>query len=208
MVVPIGGGGGGGIGVVPIVGNGTPLILAPNGGNAFAANYAENGVVMIEQVIADGGDVTITLSGTDASVFSIDPSGVITFVSPPDYENPADDDQNNIYVFTVVADDGNLNIDTQDWTITVTDVNEGSTPTITSSGSIGSFTSCSGVVGSEQSFDISGSNLTDDITVTAPTGYEVSKTSGSGYSGSITYAQSSGTVSLQRLCQINKFSIE
>ena len=39
-----------------------------------------------------------------------------------------------------------------------------------------------------------GSNLTADITVTAPTGYEVSKTSGGSFSGSITFTPSYGTV--------------
>ena len=69
-----------------------------------------------------------------------------------------------------------------------------SAPTIATSGSISSFTSCNGVAGAEQNFTISGSNLTADITVTAPTGYEVSKTSGGSFSGSITFTPSSGTV--------------
>ena len=41
-------------------------------------------------------------------------------------------------------------------------------------GQLGSFVSCSGSVGTEQSFTLSGSDLTADITVTAPTGYEFS----------------------------------
>ncbi|GIR57458.1 MAG: hypothetical protein CM15mP65_00390 [Crocinitomicaceae bacterium] len=53
-----------------------------------------------------------------------------------------------------------------------------------------SFISCSGSAGTEQSFTISGSNLTANITVAAPTGYEVSKTSGSNYSSSISFTPS------------------
>ncbi|GIR57461.1 MAG: hypothetical protein CM15mP65_00420 [Crocinitomicaceae bacterium] len=68
------------------------------------------------------------------------------------------------------------------------------TPSITTSGSISSFISCSGSAGTEQSFTISGSNLTANISVAAPTGYEVSKTSGSNYSSSISFTPSSGTV--------------
>lgn len=48
----------------------------------------------------------------------------------------------------------------------------------------------------EGSFTVEGSNLTNDITVTPPTNFELSTTSGSGFSGSaITLAQASGAVS-------------
>lgn len=46
-----------------------------------------------------------------------------------------------------------------------------------------------------QSFTVGGTNLTANITVTAPTNFEVSKSSGSGYASSVTLTQSSGTVS-------------
>ena len=48
-----------------------------------------------------------------------------------------------------------------------------SVPTISTSGSIGSFTACSGVAGASDNFSVSGTNLTANIAVTAPTGYEV-----------------------------------
>ena len=47
---------------------------------------------------------------------------------------------------------------------------------------------------SEQTFTVSGSNLTNNITVTAPTGYQVSTTSGSGFGSSLNLTQSVGTV--------------
>lgn len=46
----------------------------------------------------------------------------------------------------------------------------------------------------EQSFTASGSNLTDNITVTAPANFEVSTTSGSGFSSAVTLTQTGGTV--------------
>jgi hypothetical protein len=46
-----------------------------------------------------------------------------------------------------------------------------------------------------QSFTVSGSNLTADILLTAPTGFEISKSSGSGYQSSLNLTQSGGTVS-------------
>jgi hypothetical protein len=46
-----------------------------------------------------------------------------------------------------------------------------------------------------KSFSVSGSYLSGNITVSAPTNYEVSKSSGSGYGSSVTLNQSSGSVS-------------
>ena len=75
-----------------------------------------------------------------------------------------------------------------------TTVNVLAAPSISTSGSIGSFTACSGVAGASDNFSVSGSNLTADITVTAPTGYEVS-TDNSSFSSSVTLTQSGGSVS-------------
>jgi hypothetical protein len=47
----------------------------------------------------------------------------------------------------------------------------------------------------EQTFTVEGSNLTDDITLTAPTNYEISESSGSGFGSSVTLGQSGGSVS-------------
>ncbi|MBN1968217.1 MAG: SUMF1/EgtB/PvdO family nonheme iron enzyme [Candidatus Delongbacteria bacterium] len=44
-------------------------------------------------------------------------------------------------------------------------------------------------------FAITGNDLTTDVTVTAPNGFQVSKTSGSGFSSSVNYTPSSGGVS-------------
>lgn len=56
------------------------------------------------------------------------------------------------------------------------------------------YTKCYGP-SDEQSFNVEGSNLTNDITLTAPTNYEISETSGSGFGNSITLSHSGGTVS-------------
>jgi len=49
-----------------------------------------------------------------------------------------------------------------------------STPTITSSASLTNFSAIQGMASTSQSFTVSGDNLTGDLTVTAPTGYEIS----------------------------------
>jgi len=47
----------------------------------------------------------------------------------------------------------------------------------------------------EQTFTVEGTNLTNDITVTAPADYEVSLTSGTGFTTALTLTQTGGTVS-------------
>lgn len=67
-------------------------------------------------------------------------------------------------------------------------------PTITTSGTLTNFTTCAGTVSSEKSFTASGSSLTGNITVTAPTGYELSTVSGGTFTGTLTLTQSGGSV--------------
>ena len=54
---------------------------------------------------------------------------MLTFVSAPDYEMPMDMGGDNMYMVTVMADDG-TNMDTQDVTVTVTNVDEMGTVTL------------------------------------------------------------------------------
>jgi hypothetical protein len=68
-------------------------------------------------------------------------------------------------------------------------------PTIITSGSLSAFTSCSGYVSSEQSYSVYGFGLTANITITPPTGFELSITSGSGFTSTLILTQSSGIVS-------------
>jgi PKD repeat protein len=68
-------------------------------------------------------------------------------------------------------------------------------PTISTSGSLSAFTACSGIASTQQSFSVSGTDLSANLVVTAPTGFEVSTSSGSGYGSSVSLTPSSGTVS-------------
>ncbi|MCF8214756.1 MAG: hypothetical protein K9I92_06335, partial [Chitinophagaceae bacterium] len=70
-----------------------------------------------------------------------------------------------------------------------------SQPKIITTGSFTAFSSCAGTASTAQSVTVSGQNLgTSPITATAPTGYEVSLSSGSGYASSVSIAATSGTV--------------
>ena len=75
---------------------------------------------------ADAGDSkTYSISGTDASFFSIGATtGVLTFASAPDYENPADANTDNVYVLNVTVTDGGSNTDTKTINVTVTNEND------------------------------------------------------------------------------------
>ena len=58
------------------------------------------------------------------SLFAISSSGVLTFVSPPDFEAPGDKGPNNKYQVTIEAYDDTATPATLPVTVTVTDVNE------------------------------------------------------------------------------------
>ena len=64
---------------------------------------------------------------------------------------------------------------------------------ITTSGSLSAFSTTYGTASANQSFTVSGANISGGILVTAPAGFEVSQTSGSGY-GSTTTVSGSGTI--------------
>ena len=106
---------------------------APVFTSATTARYAENATTTVTTVTAtdadaDGGQtVSFTLTGgVDDSKFSITPEGELTFKTVPDYESPTDTGEDNDYVVTVTASDGQtppMTV-TQTLTITVTDEND------------------------------------------------------------------------------------
>ena len=90
--------------------------------------YRENGTGAVYTFRArnpQGRPVRWTAPGTDSHAFEISSSGVLTFVSPPDFENPTDADRDNRYEVTVVVTDDQSLTDSVAVTVTVSDVNEG-----------------------------------------------------------------------------------
>ena len=68
--------------------------------------------------------LTYSASGTDASLFTLDPaSGELTFKQSPNFEAPVDSGADNVYELDIAANDG-TNQASQAITITVTNVNE------------------------------------------------------------------------------------
>ena len=91
-----------------------------------AAEVAENQRLAYTAVATDpdGDDLSYSLSGTDAARFTIDPTtGAVSFITPPDFENPGDNGGDNVYDITVTASDGDNSMN-RDVAITVTNVND------------------------------------------------------------------------------------
>ena len=65
-----------------------------------------------------------TLGGADAGDFRISSGGVLTFVRAPDFETPADEGMDNVYMVTLNATDSEGNTDTHNVVVRVTDVDD------------------------------------------------------------------------------------
>ena len=99
------------------------ILAAPVFTSDASARVAENQTVAYEAQAtdADGDTLSYSLSGTDAALFTIDPTtGVVSFITAPDFENPGDAGGDNVYDITVTASDGTNSTD-QTVAITVTD---------------------------------------------------------------------------------------
>ena len=116
------------------VNDNAPIIIS----NA-AVSIPENAgtVTTIKASDADAGTtLSYNLSGgADMSKFLINSSsGALTFISTPDFERPADSDNNNTYILVVRASDGTQTAD-QTVIVTVSDIND-SHPVITSNATV------------------------------------------------------------------------
>ena len=102
-------------------------------------NENQTSVVNVVATDVDSDTLTYSISGgADEAKFSINPSsGMLTFLSPPDFENPTDIGDtagNNTYVVNITVTDNGLDelTDTQTFLVTVKNINEA--PVITSGG--------------------------------------------------------------------------
>jgi hypothetical protein len=89
----------------------------------------DEGNSTVGQIVAKDADlpsqtVTFQISGgVDAALFQITSDGLLSFLSPPDVESPADTDHDNVYEVAVAVSDGER-VTTQTISVTVTDVPE------------------------------------------------------------------------------------
>ena len=142
---------------------------APSFTSPDSASVAENQTVAYTAAAtdADGDPLIYGLSGTDAALFTIDPAtGVVSFITPPDFEDPGDAGGNNIYNITVTASDGD-NSTNHNVAITVTNENDND-PIFTSdaSASVAENQPTDSVVYTAQAMDEDGDNLTYSLSGT------------------------------------------
>ena len=100
-----------------------PTIMITDG-PTFVSNHRENTTAVGDYDANKS--ATWSLTGADASLFSISSSGNLRFASSPNYEAPDDSGTDNVYNVTVVATSSSDTTETDERavTITVTDVNE------------------------------------------------------------------------------------
>jgi hypothetical protein len=117
--------------------NEAPVVTSNGGGDTASVSVSENSTSVATVSASDPEGTVRTYaiaSGADAALFTINAAtGVLSFVSAPNFEAPADAGANNVYDVIVSASDGSL-LDTQAIAVTVTNVNEG--VSITSSASV------------------------------------------------------------------------
>ena len=150
----------------PPVVSGLTSVTYWEGGSGPASEYTA--------VDPEGRPIQWTLSGQDHTAFSIT-GGTLSFASSPDFENPTDADQNNVYEVTVEARDDGLNADTLEVTVTVEDIDEAPVITTTTrtefvyreNGTAAIFTfRAADPEGAEISWDLSGDD-DDDFEINA-----------------------------------------
>lgn len=105
-----------------------PVIGSNGGGSTAAISIAENSTAATTVTATDAdGSAVVTYAitgGADAAKFAINAAtGVLTFVSAPDFEVPTDVGGDNVYNVTVTASDG-LRTDDQAIAVTVANVND------------------------------------------------------------------------------------
>ena len=100
---------------------------APSLSGPSSADYDENdtgGVATYRATDPENNMIGWSLLGPDRDVFTVNAAGVLSFDSPPDFEDPDDTGGDNDYNVTVVASDGAGLSDSIAVTVTVADVNE------------------------------------------------------------------------------------
>jgi len=116
--------------------NEAPVIASNGGGATAAVSRSENGTSVATVTAADPENATLAFAisgGADAAKFTIDSTtGILAFVTAPDYEAPGDSGANGVYDVVIQVSDGTL-VDSQAIAVTVTNVDEGG-PVITSNG--------------------------------------------------------------------------
>ncbi len=159
-----------------------PVITGPNGsGTTTSANSAksfpENSTAVVYTFTADK-SVTWSLDGgQDAAMFTINPNtGALTFLTPPDFENPTDGSTSgtNTYIVVIKATDSFSLSQTQTLTVTVTDVDD-TAPIITGPNGNGTTTAATAAKSIPENTTALGSYTANETVTWSISGTDVSK---------------------------------
>ena len=107
------------------------IILNINDNNPVFVDLQEsievtNGQVNVFDIVAtdaDGDDISLSVTGVDASAFIISDSDTLSFASAPDFANPSDENGDNVYLIVLEATDGERITPSNQIEITVLEVN-------------------------------------------------------------------------------------
>ena len=114
-----------------------PVFTSFGGADVISPPFPENQtkVAQMTATDADSAVLVFTISGgADKDLFAIDPAtGVLTFKTAPDFENPTDVGKDNVYDVIVDVSDG-VNSDTQRLVLKIKDVVGENPPVIGSNG--------------------------------------------------------------------------
>ena len=105
--------------------NDAPTVTSNGGGSTASVSIAENSTAVTTVVAPDvdvGDVVGFSLSGDDAALFAIDSNGHLAFKTAPDFEAPASKLGTNTYLVSVITSDGHGGSDSQDLTVSVTNL--------------------------------------------------------------------------------------
>jgi hypothetical protein len=124
---------------ITLVLNQPPVITSNGGGATASVNVVENATAVTTLTATDydvGNTIGYSITGgADQANFQINAStGVLTFLTAPNFEAPTDNGSDNTYQVAVTANDGQSGTDVQTITVNVTNVNEPPTGAVTISG--------------------------------------------------------------------------
>ena len=167
--------------------------VAPAFSSGSSATFAENGTGAVYTAVATpdvtGASISYSISGgADSAQFSINSnSGVVGFVSSPDFESPTDAGGDNVYDLVIQATEiGNTRSATRSVAVTVTDVGDvapaftsGSSTTFTENGTGAVYTAAAtpDVTGVSMSYSISGGTDSAKFSINSSSGVVGFKTS-------------------------------
>ena len=171
--------------------NSPPVITSNGGGNDATISIPENtkSVITVQASDPDGDSLTYYISGgVDASKFNIHATtGLLSFPSLPDFENPQDVNRTNTYRVTISVSDKS-HFDSQEIIINILDLDEGSKSisltnmVIEENKAIGTFIGTFSTTGMDSS---SQNNLEHGLIAYFPFDGNASDMSGSGNDGKV-----------------------